>query len=216
MTRTRNFDRKDFESDFDDIIVCSDDEKELLGSDDCPLDEALSDLTESKFANAKDKIEDIEAELKKLMESQEPPTEQSQEPPTKPSKEPSADDSPEARRSSDLTESKFVNANDVKKESEFCQRMINYDVMMMRSNNSKPLEISFDDVDKYNFSKRGFIEYIISQKYVHLYFDFDGILTNEEKINKTEINDETKVERVAEIFTWLDSLKPIFGEYSVG
>ena len=101
-------------------------------------------------------------------------------------------------------------------ESQTVQRMIKYDVMMMRPNNSKPLEISFDDVDTYDFSKHGFIEYIISQEYVHLYFDFDDILTNDEKANKTEINDDTKAERVAEIFTWLDSLKPVFGEYSVG
>ena len=184
MTRTRNFDRKDFESDFDDIIVCSDDYNELLGSDDCPLDEALSDLTESKFANAKDKIEDVEAELKKLMESQEPPTEQSQEPPTKPSKEPSADD---------LTESKFANANSIKKESKFCQRMIKYTHYINFKKHGMPLTISFDDVDKYDFSKN-FIEYLKSSEYVHLYFDFDDILTDDEKTNKIEINDETKAE----------------------
>ena len=124
----------------------------------------------------------------------------------------------------DLTESKFAIANDTTNhesndtiiESQTESRMIKYDVMMMKPNNSKPLEISFDDVDKYDFSKHAFIEYIISQEYVHLYFDFDDILTNDEKANKTEINDDIKAERVSEIFTWLDSLKPVFGEYSVG
>ena len=113
-------------------------------------------------------------------------------------------------------ESSTEPSNDTIIEPQTVQRMIKYDVMMMRPNNAKPLEISFDYVDKYDFSKHGFIEYIISQEHVHLYFDFDDILTNDEKTNKIEINDDIKAERVAEVFTWLDSLKPVFGEYSVG
>ena len=122
----------------------------------------------------------------------------------------------ESQISDQITHSNENVSDESKIESRFVPKMIKYDVMMMKPNNSKPLEISFNDVDKYDFSKNGFIEYIISQEYVHLYLDFDDILTHDDKTNKTEINDETKIERVAEIFAWIDSLKPIFGEYSVG
>ena len=81
------------------------------------------------------------------------------------------------------------------------ERKIKYDVMMMRPNNAKPLLISFDDVDKYDFSKKVFIEFIISEDYVHLYFDFDSI---------------SSMNELDDVIQWLDSLKPVFGEYSIG
>lgn len=61
------------------------------------------------------------------------------------------------------------------------QGLIKYDVMINRTNNYHFPEISFDDIDKYDFKNKGFIEVIKSPDYVHLYFDFDSMLTLEEK-----------------------------------
>lgn len=83
----------------------------------------------------------------------------------------------------DDTINESINENTInelhKNESKF-ERLIKYDVMMMRPNNAKPLIISFDEVDKYDFKKNAFIEFIISEDFVHLYFDFDTINTIEE------------------------------------
>ena len=61
------------------------------------------------------------------------------------------------------------------------QRLIKYDVMINRTNNYHFPEISFDDIDKYDFKNKGFIEVIKSPDYVHLYFDFDSMFTLDEK-----------------------------------
>ena len=65
-------------------------------------------------------------------------------------------------------------------------------------------KINKNDFDRYNFNK-SFIEQIIHYKdqplYVHLFFDFD------------DIDDTTEYEKLIE---WLDSLKPVFGDYAIG
>ena len=57
-----------------------------------------------------------------------------------------------------------------------------------------------DEINDYDFSK-GFTEYIISNDFVHLYFDFDSI-KNEEEFES--------------VMKWLDKLKEVFGNYSYG
>lgn len=89
---------------------------------------------------------------------------------------------------------------DVMSNTQYLERPIKYDVQIIRSNNFPPQRISFDDVDKYDFNN-GFIEYLISEDFVHLYFDFDSISTDDE---------------LSDVFDWLDSLKSVFGEYSFG
>ena len=81
------------------------------------------------------------------------------------------------------------------------ERKILYGDKFMYSNNWTPYEISFKDVDKYDFSKKAFNEFIIKQDYVHLYFDFDSIKTEEE---------------YKDVILWLDSLTSVFGDYSIG
>lgn len=61
--------------------------------------------------------------------------------------------------------------------------------------------IDYNQIDEYPFDKKGFVEYIIPQKYVHLYFDFDSLSTEEEYLD---------------VITWLDRLKVVFKEYSIG
>ena len=110
--------------------------------------------------------------------------------------------------------------------SDSSQRLIIYDTMINRPNNYHFPEISFDDVDSYDFENKGFIEVIKSPEYVHLYFDFDSVMTSEEKqqekenksknINETILNDEEQSKRLEGIIQWLETLKPIFGEYSLG
>ena len=61
-------------------------------------------------------------------------------------------------------------------------------------------------VDSFNFAaaniaRKSFVEFLIEPKYVHLYFDIDDI---------------TNVEDYEEFKQWLDSLVPIFGNYSIG
>ena len=106
------------------------------------------------------------------------------------------------------------------------ERMIKYDLMIRRSNNAKPMEISFDDVDKYDFENKAFIEFIISQDYVHLYFDFDSMLKYDERMKEEEkkkngideivVDDDEKLKRLDGVIEWLNSLKTVFGEYSIG
>ena len=86
-------------------------------------------------------------------------------------------------------------ANVVKNENK-----IKYDVCFNRPNNFRPKEIKFDDVDDYDFSK-GFTEFLISEEYVHLYFDFDSIKSEDEFLN---------------VFDWLEKLKDVFGPFSYG
>lgn len=80
------------------------------------------------------------------------------------------------------------------------ERKIKYDVCFNRPNNFIPREISFSDVDSYDFSK-GFTEFLISEDYVHLYFDFDSIQSEDDFLD---------------VWNWLNSLKPVFGKYSYG
>ena len=77
---------------------------------------------------------------------------------------------------------------------------IKYDIAFNRPNNFIPKEISFEDINNYDFSK-GFNEFIIGQEYVHLYFDFDSITSEDD---------------YKDVINWLDSLKPVFGTYSIG
>ena len=116
----------------------------------------------------------------------------------------------------------FEKAGEEKKN----ERMIKYDLMIRKSNNLKPLEITFDEVDKYDFNNKSFIEFIISQDYVHLYFDLDSMLNYEEKKKEEEnkkngvdeiiVDDDEKLKRLNGVIEWLDSLKRVFGEYSIG
>ena len=80
------------------------------------------------------------------------------------------------------------------------ENKIKYDVCFNRPNNFRPKEIKFDDVDSYDFSK-GFTEFLISEEYVHLYFDFDSISNEDEFLD---------------VFDWLEKLKDVFGPFSYG
>ena len=80
------------------------------------------------------------------------------------------------------------------------QRMSKYDVCFNRCKHAKPKEISFEDVDNYDFSKH-FNEFLVDENYVHLYFDFDTIKSNDE---------------FDDVSYWLDRLVEVFGEYSMG
>ena len=80
------------------------------------------------------------------------------------------------------------------------QRMIKYDICFNKPKNAKPKEISFEDVDNYDFSKH-FNEFLVDEDYVHLYFDFDTIKSNDE---------------FDDVCCWLDRLVEVFGEYSMG
>ncbi len=66
-------------------------------------------------------------------------------------------------------------------------------------------KINKEKFDRYKFNKIPFIEQIIHYKdqplYVHPFFDFDDIGSTAE---------------YEELIRWLDSLKPVFGEYSIG
>ena len=80
------------------------------------------------------------------------------------------------------------------------ENKIKYDICFNRPNNFTPKEIKFDDVDKYDFSK-GFTEFLISEKYVHLYFDFDSISSEDEFLD---------------VYNWLEKLEFVFGPFSYG
>lgn len=66
-------------------------------------------------------------------------------------------------------------------------------------------KINKEDFDRYLFKNYPFIEQLIHYKdqplYVHLFFDID------------DMKDTTEYE---ELIKWLDSLKPVFGDYSIG
>ena len=59
------------------------------------------------------------------------------------------------------------------------EHLINYSSKLAVSNNWKPLQISFEDVDNYDFSK-GFNEILSKPEQVHLYFDFDSISSEDD------------------------------------
>ena len=80
------------------------------------------------------------------------------------------------------------------------EKMIKYGLSFNKPNNWTPLEISFSDVDSYDFSKN-FNEYLISEEFVHLYFDFDTIKSMDE---------------FEDVCEWLAGLSEVFGEYSMG
>ncbi len=80
------------------------------------------------------------------------------------------------------------------------ENKIKFDVCFNRPNNYRPKEIKFDDVDSYDFSK-GFTEFLISEEYVHLYFDFDSIRSEDEFLD---------------VYEWLEKLKEVFGPFSYG
>ena len=96
-------------------------------------------------------------------------------------------------------EGKICTPDDLE-EGILIERKVKFDICFNRPNNYKPPEISFEEIDKYDFNK-GFIEYIVSEKYVHLYFDFDSIKSEDE---------------FYEVLDWLDSLTEVFGPYSYG
>lgn len=79
-------------------------------------------------------------------------------------------------------------------------RKIKFDVCFNRPNNFIPKQISFDEINSYDFSK-GFTEYLISEDMVHLYFDFDSISSEDEFLS---------------VFNWLESLSSVFGKFSYG
>ena len=101
-------------------------------------------------------------------------------------------------------------------------KSIKYDIMINRPNNYVFHEISFDDVDSYDFNKNAFIEVLKSPSHVHLYFDFDSLTTFEEKeqekgnTNGFTVSDEELTKRFADVVDWLDSLTSVFGAYSIG
>ncbi|KAK8865003.1 hypothetical protein M9Y10_010532 [Tritrichomonas musculus] len=57
---------------------------------------------------------------------------------------------------------------------------IKYVDCMTRSNNFKPFEVSWNAINDHDFAHIPFFEALISPTFVHLYFDFDEIATDEE------------------------------------
>ena len=80
------------------------------------------------------------------------------------------------------------------------ENKIKYGLKFAHSNNWTPLEISFNEVDEYDFTK-GFNEFLIREKQVHLYFDFDSIKTTKQ---------------FDEVYEWLEKVSEVFGEFSIG
>lgn len=99
---------------------------------------------------------------------------------------------------SNAEEHRPTTANELEGKSE--ERKVKFDVQINRPNNFKPQEITFEDIDKYYFTKV-FIEFILTEKFVHLYFDFDSISSEDEFIS---------------VIDWLESLKEVFGPYTYG
>ena len=78
---------------------------------------------------------------------------------------------------------------------------IRYGYTMNISNKNWLKEISFEGVNKFDFKNYGFNEYIIGEEYVHPYFDFD------------DIDNDADLDGAIE---WLEDLRPLFGDYSLG
>lgn len=100
----------------------------------------------------------------------------------------------------DLNSHDILGSGEPKRVSLISERKIKYDICFARPNNFQPKLISFNNIDNYDINK-GFNEFLISEEYVHLYFDFDSIKTTEE---------------LDDVINWLNSLKEVFGEYSFG
>ena len=81
------------------------------------------------------------------------------------------------------------------------ERMIKYNTFIACKKDDELKRISFNDIDNYNFEENGFIEFLVSEDYVHLYFDFDSIKSD------NEFND---------ILNWLSDLTETFGHFSIG
>ena len=88
--------------------------------------------------------------------------------------------------------------DDTHEENE--ERMIKYNTFIACYKDDELKRISFSDVDDYDFNQ-GFIEFLISEDYVHLYFDFDSI------------SNEVEFE---EVLTWLSELSETFGKFTIG
>ena len=86
--------------------------------------------------------------------------------------------------------------NEIKKS----ENKIKFDTIINKPNNFKPKTISFDEINNYNFND-GFIEFLISEESVHLYFDFDSLKSEDDFID---------------VYGWLESLIEIFGDFSYG
>lgn len=80
------------------------------------------------------------------------------------------------------------------------KRVVKYDTFMTKRKGDAPKTISFDEIDHYDFNK-GFIEYLISEEYVHLYFDFDEIQSTNE---------------LEEVLVLLSDLTDTFGDFTYG
>ena len=78
---------------------------------------------------------------------------------------------------------------------------VKYVDYITRSNNFVPLEVSWKDLDKFDFTNKSFFEVLASPTYVHLYFDFDEITTEEEFVD---------------VLDWMDKVSTVFGQYSYG
>ena len=81
------------------------------------------------------------------------------------------------------------------------EKKIKYGLKFALPNDWKPKEISFDLVNKIKFNQCTFNEFLIKPEYVHLYYDFDSISSEEEYLD---------------VLTWLDEVKGVFGDYSIG
>ena len=101
---------------------------------------------------------------------------------------------------SKIDEMSSVELDELINMSKKSENKIKYDVCFNRPNNFIPHEISFSEVDSYDFTK-GFTEFLISEQYVHLYFDFDSIKTEDEFLD---------------VYNWLESLSKVFGAFSYG
>ena len=78
------------------------------------------------------------------------------------------------------------------------ERLVKYNTRFNILASVKPKTISFDDIDDYDFMK-GFTEFLINVDYVHLYFDFDQIKTQDD---------------LTDVFDWLYKLEEVFGEFT--
>ena len=103
-------------------------------------------------------------------------------------------------KQSNEKQEKQSNEKQEKQSDEKQEKQIIYDTIIAKKESDKLKSISFDEVDKYDFRK-GFNEFIKNESFVHLYFDFDQIKSEEELLD---------------VFKWLDSLKNTFGDYSIG
>ena len=80
-------------------------------------------------------------------------------------------------------------------------RKITYGDKFAISNEDDLKTITFEQVNRFDFKRNIFNEFIIRQPFVHLYFDFDQIKT---------------VREYDEVRVWLDDISEVFGKYSVG